>query len=127
MRTFLSKLRSINVNNFLKKRFTCLIFLFIFCGGVFTNGLSRIFIFDEIGYYSYLPSLILDRDLDLSNNYEIGRVGYVDWNTFAFEQTDTGAYDNKFSIGPALLWTPFFLLGAISCNHPEFSGGFNPR
>jgi hypothetical protein len=59
---------------------------------------------DSISYYSYLRSIAFDRDLDFTN----------EWRAWGYEPhplTPTGLRANVFSIGPALLWSPFFLLG----------------
>jgi len=59
---------------------------------------------DGYYYYVYLRSLHMDGDIDFANEYK-------DWgNTFAFGKTPTGMPRNIFGIGPAVVWTPFFLL-----------------
>lgn len=60
---------------------------------------------DGIFYYAPLHSVIVDGDLDFENEYRVlgARPGY-------FQRTETGRLPNNFSIGPALVWTPFFLL-----------------
>ena len=59
---------------------------------------------DGYYYYVYLRSVQMDGDIDLSNEYE-------QWaNPFKFGKTATGRARNIFGVGPALLWTPFFLL-----------------
>ncbi|MFH1132749.1 MAG: interleukin-like EMT inducer domain-containing protein [Pseudomonadota bacterium] len=64
---------------------------------------------DGYYYYVYLRSMQMDGDLDFSNEYE-------KWgNPFQFGKTDTGRARNVFGIGPALLWTPFFILAHFLC------------
>ena len=60
---------------------------------------------DGIFYYAPLRSIVIDRDLDFENEYRIlgAQPGY-------FNPTITGRLPNNFSIGPALLWTPAFLV-----------------
>ena len=60
---------------------------------------------DGIFYYAPLHSVIVDGDLDFENEYRVlgARPGY-------FQRTETGRLPNNYSIGPALLWTPFFLV-----------------
>gem|GEM_PF-2142143 len=55
---------------------------------------------DDQGYYSYLRSLMFDGDIDFynENNYA--------YNLFF---TQTGYTLNLWPVGPAVLWTPFFL------------------
>lgn len=63
--------------------------------------------FDDSYYYSYAPSLILDKDLDLTNQYQLSGLPA---EIFAL-RTPTGALKNEFPLGCALYWMPFFLLG----------------
>ncbi len=59
---------------------------------------------DGYYYYIYLRSLRVDGDIDLTNDYR-------SWgNPFAFGQTVTGRARNVFGVGPAIAWSPFFLL-----------------
>jgi|GEM_PF-714228 hypothetical protein len=59
---------------------------------------------DGYYYYIYLRSLQMDGDIDFKNEYE-------KWgNPFEFGETATGKARNIFGVGPALLWSPFFLL-----------------
>ena len=74
-----------------------------------STGLDQEDFYDEVSYYSYLSSIATDLDLDLSNDFLYQRIGFSDWKGLAFDHTLTGAVDNKFSIGPALLWLPIFI------------------
>ncbi len=59
---------------------------------------------DGYYYYVYLRSLQADGDIEFGNEY-------ATWaNPFEFEKTATGYHRNIFGIGPAILWSPFFLL-----------------
>jgi hypothetical protein len=60
---------------------------------------------DGVFYFAPLHSLIVDGDLDFRNEYRVLRVpeGY-------FHPTPTGRLPNNFSVGPALVWAPFYLL-----------------
>ncbi len=63
---------------------------------------------DGLGYYAHLRSLVIDHDLDYENEFR-------DFNPFNHsvqnfrKQTRTGHIANKYPIGPALLWAPFFI------------------
>jgi hypothetical protein len=65
---------------------------------------------DGVGYYVYLPSILIDHDLDFSNEYRFfyaydrSRAGLL-----LTEVTPTGLRHNIYPIGPAMLWTPFFV------------------
>ncbi|HQY91351.1 hypothetical protein [Caldilinea sp.] len=66
---------------------------------------------DGVGYYVYLPSFWLDHDLDFTDEYAYyfpapPPPGEIPFYT---QQTARGVPPNQWSIGPALLWSPFFL------------------
>lgn len=71
---------------------------------------------DEIEYFSYLPSVVFDRDLAFGNEYQRfyaadpeGLAGFK--GTFLERrEPDTGRHINFAPLGTALLWSPFFLL-----------------
>ncbi|MBI2837569.1 MAG: hypothetical protein HYX75_04605 [Acidobacteria bacterium] len=58
-------------------------------------------------YYVYLPSILFDHDLDFANDYEA-----IDVTRSLGDPSFTreGYLNNLFTVGPALLWMPFFLL-----------------
>lgn len=66
-------------------------------------------------YYHYLRSAIVSGDLDLNDDYrDVG-------NWYGFGVTSTGQRHNPFTIGPALLWTPGFLLGRLAARLTDAS------
>ena len=71
----------------------------------FPRAHGRIVNGDAIQYYAYLRSLAIDGDLDFTNDYQI-LYGTHDTSS---SDTATGRPPNIYSIGPALLWSPFFL------------------
>jgi Dolichyl-phosphate-mannose-protein mannosyltransferase len=69
---------------------------------------------DAIEYFSYLPSMLVDGDLDFTNQYTrfyledpVGRAGFKE--TFLDRSTATGLKLNFGPIGSAVLWSPFYL------------------
>ncbi len=60
---------------------------------------------DGIFYFAPLRSLVVDFDLDFENEYRVlgAEPGY-------FQRTATERLPNNYSIGPALLWLPAYLL-----------------
>ncbi len=59
---------------------------------------------DAVSYFAYLRSTFFDGDLDFTN----------EWARWGYEPpplTSTGLRTNVHSVGPALLWSPFFCLG----------------
>lgn len=69
---------------------------------------------DAIQYYAYLRSMAIDGDLDFTNDYQLlyapaSREAAAS-NVWLSSTTPTGRRPNQMSIGPALLWAPFFLV-----------------
>ena len=60
---------------------------------------------DGVHYFATLRSIVVDGDLDFENEYRIlgAQEGY-------FLPTETGRLPNNFSVGPALLWSPTYLM-----------------
>lgn len=66
---------------------------------------------DDAFYYSYLPSIFIDHDLDLLNQYETSNlVDHLD-KEFLETRTAGGYVQNFFPVGLSIFWAPFFLLG----------------
>ncbi|PIS28125.1 hypothetical protein COT42_09080 [Candidatus Saganbacteria bacterium CG08_land_8_20_14_0_20_45_16] len=63
---------------------------------------------DCIGYYSYLRSLMIDHDLEFQNDFTL-----FGWPRRAQEKTDLGHTTNPWSVGPAILWAPAFVLAHL--------------
>ncbi len=77
---------------------------------------TRIYASDEVQYFAFLRSLAFDRDVSFENEYQhffdagAGGAGFRD--TFLAERyTAAGRRINFGTIGPALLWAPFYALG----------------
>lgn len=76
---------------------------------------------DEIEYFSYLRSLAFDRDVDFTNEYayfcERDPQGLAAFRATFLQRREasTGRPINFASLGPALLWAPFYALahGAV--------------
>lgn len=63
---------------------------------------------DGYNYFVYLRSAVFDGDLDFHNDYaQISDVWF--WKTYQPRETPTGYLSNVFSVGPAILWAPFYL------------------
>ena len=63
---------------------------------------------DGVMYYVYVRSLRKDHDLDFTDEYT--HYGLINRGDLAVT-TRTGLRRSIFSIGPAVVWTPFFFLG----------------
>jgi hypothetical protein len=75
---------------------------------------------DEIEYFSYLPSLLLDGDLDFRNQYEYfcnrdlqDCIQSRFKETFLDMKTPTGLQINFAPIGTAVVWLPFYLVAHL--------------
>jgi hypothetical protein len=63
---------------------------------------------DAVEYFSHVRSLYLDHDLDFANEFEhFGILSRYD----KIRPTPTGHRRTIFSVGPALLWMPFYAAG----------------
>jgi hypothetical protein len=68
---------------------------------------GALFVSDGFGYYIYLPSVIIDGDLDLTN--QIAHQPDQQDHEFYRVNPATGLPGNPFQVGCAICWSPFFL------------------
>ena len=71
---------------------------------------------DGVGYYAYARAPLIEHSLDFTHDYQAanesfreGRLDESGQPKAAF-RTITGHLDNHFTVGPALLWSPFLLV-----------------
>ena len=70
---------------------------------------------DGVGYYAYARAPLIEHSLDFTHDYQSAnrsfREGRLDENGQPKTEfrTRTGHLDNHFTIGPAILWSPFLL------------------
>ena len=62
---------------------------------------------DGQGYFSYLPSLFFDGDIDFYNEFVLMRI------PVPLAVTAGGYISNIWSVGSAFLWTPFYLVAKL--------------
>jgi hypothetical protein len=60
---------------------------------------------DGVHYFATLRSVVVDGDLDFENEYRVLGAGEA-----YFQPTATGRLPNTFSVGPALIWAPAYLV-----------------
>jgi hypothetical protein len=71
---------------------------------------------DGIGYYAYARAPLIEHNLDFTHDYQSAnesfREGVFDENGQIKSEyrTRTGHLENHFTVGPAMLWSPFLLL-----------------
>jgi hypothetical protein len=93
-----------------------LVFLFVYGASIFLipKRYGRLILGDGIYYFVYLRSAVFDHDLEFTNDYTL----YQQFNTedplkkeeMLTRKTPMGMAGNFFSIGPAVLWSPIFLV-----------------
>jgi len=80
---------------------------------------------DGSNYFAYLRSAVFDRDLDFHN--EFAHFNKAFWTTYQPKETVTGHLTNVFSVGPAVLWAPFYLAAHLFVLAANFCGaGIKP-
>ncbi len=89
------------------------IILFLFSVSVYVLGVLRvksIFWGDSLYYYAYTRSIVVDHDIDFSNQSYHSVLGFP--NPVEFSPV-TGKITNKFSPGTAVFWIPGFVIGHV--------------
>ena len=84
---------------------------------------------DGVGYYAFGRSLLIEHNLDFQKDWLAAntsfRMGRTDpsGNVLADQYTSTGHLDNHFSIGPAILWSPFLVVAHVAVRCYDSLGG----
>ncbi len=69
---------------------------------------------DGVRYYAYLPSVWIDGDLDFTDEYRYFYRSHPRTAAYLIaDRTPAGLPANRFGIGPAILWSPFFLVAHL--------------
>ena len=74
---------------------------------------------DGFYYFAYLRSLAFDGDVNFLNDYRM--LGLGD-KTYLFQPTRTGHAESAWTIGPAIVWSPFFAAGHVVATRLHASG-----
>jgi hypothetical protein len=83
----------------------------LFCAGVAAQlQLGARLQSDGFYYFAYARSIAFDRDVDFANDYRL--LGLGD-KPHLFTPTPTGHAQSAWTIGPAILWAPFFAGGHL--------------
>ena len=69
---------------------------------------------DGFYYFAYLRSMVFDRDVSFANDYRL--LGLGD-KPHLFQPTRTGYAQSAWTIGPAIVWAPFFAGGHLVARH----------
>jgi hypothetical protein len=99
---------------------TALLFVTLFTAGVAAQlDLGARLQSDGFYYFAYLRSIAFDRDVDFTNDYRM--LGLGD-KTHLFAPTPTGHAQSAWTIGPAIVWSPFFAVGHVTARRLAASG-----
>jgi hypothetical protein len=92
---------------------------------------------DGVGYYAFARALLIQHNLDFAPDYEHANQGFREARLDASGvpkrefRTANGHLDNHFTVGPAILWTPFLLAAhagvraARALGSPVLANGFS--
>ena len=68
---------------------------------------------DGFYYFAFLRSIVNDHDVSLANDYALIGIG----NDALLTPTSTGYAQTAWSIGPALMWMPFYVVGDVGARY----------
>lgn len=74
---------------------------------------------DAFYYYAYLRSFTFDGDVSLANDYQM--LGLGD-KPHLFEPTRTGYAHSAWTVGPGIVWSPFFAVGHVAASRLASQG-----
>jgi hypothetical protein len=87
---------------------------------------------DGVGYYAYLRAPLIQYNLRFEEDWRHANLGFVESRVNSDNQirpdqyTSTGYIGSLFTIGPAILWTPFFLLAHVTVLVADWFGAHIP-
>ena len=109
-------------------------FLFFLLSLPFVNPWVR---GDGVGYYAFARAPLIEHSFDFTRDYQNANSSFRERHVnesgepLPFLRTATGRLENHFSVGPAILWTPFLLLAhagvllAHALGSPVSADGFS--
>src|SRR6516225_10122720 len=71
---------------------------------------------DGVGYYAYARAPLIEHNLDFTHDYQFANESFREarcdenGNPKPECRTSTGHLDNHFTVGPAMLWSPFLIV-----------------
>src|SRR2546430_4688103 len=80
---------------------------------------------DGVGYYAYARAPLIQHNLRFEEDWRHANLYFSETRTLPSGQlnpnqyTETGYVNNLFSIGPAMLWTPFLLVAHATVRSEE--------
>jgi hypothetical protein len=95
-----------------RKQERCLLFLFLLSLPLMNPWIRG----DGVGYYAFARAPLIEHSLDFQHDYQYANSSFRDarldenGEPKPIFRTVTGHLDNHFTVGPAILWTPFLLV-----------------
>lgn len=103
-----------------KRSHAAMLLATLFCAGIAAQlSLGARLQSDGFYYFAYLRSIAFDRDVDFNNDYRL--LGLGD-KTYLFNATPTGYAHSAWTIGPAIVWSPFFAVAHAIATRLQASG-----
>lgn len=87
---------------------------------------------DGVGYYAYLRAPLIQHNFRFEADWRHANLSFLESRLGANDQlhldqyTDTGYINNLFTVGPAILWLPFFLTAHLGVLTLDKFGGHIP-
>jgi hypothetical protein len=87
---------------------------------------------DGVGYYAFARSLLIEHDLNFEKDWQAANASFrmdrIDeaGHIVAGQYTSTGHLNNHFTIGPAILWSPFLIVAHLGVLFYDALGGDIP-
>ena len=84
---------------------------------------------DGVGYYAFGRSLLIEHNLNFQKDWLAANTAFrmsrtdASGSILAEQFTSTGHLDNHFSIGPAILWSPFLIAAQVIVRLYDALGG----
>ena len=79
----------------------------------------RLYASDEVGYFANLRSLWFDHDVSFDNEYRYFydrgiAVAWTFYESYLVRETATGLRYSYWTVGPAILWSPFYAVADVT-------------
>jgi hypothetical protein len=85
---------------------------------------------DGVGYYAYARALLIQHNLRFEEDWKHANPRFAEWRMNAEgdelngnQFTPTGYVDNRFTVGPAMLWAPFLITAHVGVLLWDAAGG----
>lgn len=99
-----------------RRQWMLLVLLFVLALPAIT---PRLYASDEVGYFANLRSLWFDHDVSFDNEYRYFydrgiAVAWTFYESYLVRETATGLRYSYWTVGPAILWSPFYAVADVT-------------